>query len=466
MGCFSTIASRLLALLSLLSVCACAWPFPVELANTSFEQPDRNKPDVPLGYSTYASPGTTAKFLWDRETAHSGKVSLSIINDGPATGLWAPANVPCVPGIRYRVRVWVKTENARGRSGVSVRFRDDKGWLGAPVLQPDAVSGTNDWTQLEYEVLTPGAATNFTLFLSNTEGKGGQLWFDDLSVEDNLDEVLRTELPAIREKLTAAESSVGKSAMLARLNTAELHQWRDRTTSLLERVEALGKASGVTMDVRRELAAEWTSIRRFYQGIARLLGLSASLREWGRVSGSDHPSYLVGWQEAETRVWLREQPIALRISQTENLRAVKGEVAATQIVVAAIDKPLEEVRVTVGTLRGSGGSFPPDSATVHPVGFVHLTRPAGLSEGYPQEASHVGWWPEILLENFPFEVASGDSQPVWLSVRVPRSVKAGIYSAPVTIASRNAPVVKLALQVEVADYELPRAWSFRKCLLT
>lgn len=171
MGCFSTIASRLLALLSLLSVCACAWPFPVELANTSFEQPDRNKPDVPLGYSTYASPGTTAKFLWDRETAHSGKASLSIINDGPATGLWAPANVPCVPGIRYRVRVWVKTENARGRSGVSVRFRDDKGWLGAPVLQPDAVSGTNDWTQLEYEVLTPGAATNFTSFSPTPKAK-------------------------------------------------------------------------------------------------------------------------------------------------------------------------------------------------------------------------------------------------------------------------------------------------------
>ena len=451
-------------LLCLIAVAAPAGAFPIAVRNPGGEDADPARPEMPLGYSTYASPGTTARFVWDRAAAHTGKASLSTLNEGPATGLWSPDPVPCVPGVEYRVSVWARTENAAGRTGVSVRFRGSEGWASPPLQQPDALAGTRDWTHLAFGVTPPEGATSLVIFLSNTEGKGGRVWFDDLTVEDNLDTLLLDQLPRILAKMAAAGALGGKSPALRRLDPAALREWRGRAGRLLDRVRPLAGKADVPAETRKELAGEWQEVSRFYRGVARDVGLAALLQEWAGASGQKDPPYLAGWQDAETRVWLRDQPIALRPARAERLLAAKGEVAAAQVVVAATGAALQKVRVSVGTPRGPAGALPANTVAVHPVGFVHLTRPAGLSEGYPHESEQAGWWPEILLDDFAFDVAAGDSQPVWLTIRVPRDAPAGTYAAPVTLAPANATPTTLTLQVEVADCSLPRAWAFKNIL--
>jgi len=133
------------------------------------------------------------------------------------------------------------------------------------------------------------------------------------------------------------------------------------------------------------------------------------------------------------------------------------------VVIVATGGGLKNVNVTVGRLDGPGSGIPSENIEVSPVGFVRLTRPNGFGE-YPVESTYAGWWPEILLKNFGFDVAVGDSQPVWLSIRIPREASAGVYRTDITVAPENMPKVSLSLEVEVVDYELPRTWHFRNSL--
>lgn len=438
--------------------------FPVSVPNPGFETPDPNRPEMPLGYSTYASPGTTAEFIWDRTVAHSGRASLSIRNQGPGTALWQPAPVPCIPGLQYRIAVWARTQDTAGRVGVSVRFRDAHGWVSPPVMQPQTIAGTRDWTRLEYLVTAPALSTSFALFLSNTEGAGGQVWFDDLEVADDLDGAVLRELPGILEQVEAALALAARRPGALGLDVQALREWQERLTDLLARVRAVAGRDDLPAEEHARLAEEWTAARAFHGQVARQLSLAGLQTRWVQATGEDEPPLMVGWQDAETRVWLRDRPISLRMAPTERLLAVRGEVAATQIVVAALGKPLEDVRVSVGTLRGPAGTLPEGTVAVHPIGFVHLTRPAMVAEGYAHESMQPGWWPEILLENMAFAVAAGDSQPVWLSVTVPRDAAPGVYAAPVTITPANAPPVTRTLEIEVADVTLPETWHFRNIM--
>ena len=41
-----------------------------------------------------------------------------------------------------------------------------------------------------------------TIFLTNREGNGGQVWFDDLLIENNFEEIIDLELPKIISAFT------------------------------------------------------------------------------------------------------------------------------------------------------------------------------------------------------------------------------------------------------------------------
>ena len=81
-----------------------------------------------------------------------------------------------------------------------------------------------------------------------------------------------------------------------------------------------------------------------------------------------------------------------------------------------------------------------------------------------REVNYLGWWPDPLLPNFAFDVESGTTQPVWLSVRVPRVCAAGEYTGTVTISPANAAAFEVKLAITVWDFALPEVWHFRNLL--
>lgn len=436
--------------------------FPVAVPNGSFESADPARPELPRGYSTYVSPGTTAQFAWDRTVAHTGRASVRIESRGPQTALWQLSGVTCLPGLRYRLRVWVKTREAKGQVGLAVRYRDARGWVSSPMMQPDAPSGaTRDWTELTYWSQAPGAAISMVVFLSNREGAGGTVWFDDLSLDDDLDEVVTARLPEMLDRLAWAASPAAK-AVPERVKPAEAADWAKRGAALLERVRPL-RGKVVEEAERRVMAGEWTAILAYYRGVERELGLARLTAEWGRVTNQVAPDLLLGWQDDVTRVWPRQVATSFHPARRWRVLAVKGEVAAAQLVVAAPSQALRAVRIEAGELRSEAGRIAAEQVTISPIAAVQVTRP-DLSTFYPLEVMEPVWCPEILLPNHSFEVAAGDSQPVWISVAVPRSAAPGSYVCPMTVRSDGAQPQDLFLEVEVADVALPETWHFRNIL--
>lgn len=195
----------------------------------------------------------------------------------------------------------------------------------------------------------------------------------------------------------------------------------------------------------------------------REVGLHATRKEWISRSGIVDSPLTAGWADDTVRIWLRDLPISFRPEPKERLLAVKGEAVAVQLVIVAAKKTLTQVSVTVEGFRGARGEAVSVRSTIHPVGFVHLTRP-NLSGPDRVETAYKGWWPDILLDNFPFDVSCGDSQPVWISIEVPRNLDPGLFTTQVRIIPKGEAAVTMALEVEVADYELPRVWHFKNMM--
>jgi hypothetical protein len=170
-------------------------------ANPSFETLDQHG-QWPLEWS-----GDRQVFSLCRETVRSGDAALRFANDDPQRYRLATQRIELRPGAKYRICVWVKTEDLRGdESGatVCVEWRDQQGqWLGG--VYPSGVKGTRDWTRIEAVARLPQEARDFTLSCYVRRGMTGTAWFDDVQVVQLADPPLRTMLlaPVYRGRISA-----------------------------------------------------------------------------------------------------------------------------------------------------------------------------------------------------------------------------------------------------------------------
>ena len=141
-----------------------------------------------------------------RQTARSGEAALRFSNDDPQRYRLASQRIALEPGGKYRISVWVRTEDLRGdESGatVCVEWRDQQGqWLGG--VYPSGVKGTRDWTRVEAVTRLPQEARDFTLSCYVRRGMTGTAWFDDVQVVRLADPPLRTMLvsPVYRGRIS------------------------------------------------------------------------------------------------------------------------------------------------------------------------------------------------------------------------------------------------------------------------
>ena len=144
------------------------------IPNASFEQDANGKPK---GWRTEKW-GGEANYEY-ANVGRTGKRSLLVSSDKGADAAWS-INVAVEPWSTYRLSGWIKTENveAKGARGALLNLHN---------IQPaatKALTGTNDWTQVETTFETQETdGVQINCLLGGWGQATGKAWFDDLRLE-------------------------------------------------------------------------------------------------------------------------------------------------------------------------------------------------------------------------------------------------------------------------------------------
>lgn len=142
------------------------------------------------------------------------------------------------------------------------------------------------------------------------------------------------------------------------------------------------------------------------------------------------------------------------------LKAARNEFEAFQLVVTASSGALSGVDVNVSDLRDAhGNTISADQIMIYNQAYINVATVSTLQGA-------TGEWPDALIPKkdayfgevrnaFPFSVASGRNQPVWIEVYVPSTAAAGVYTGSATVtASGRSPVI-VPIQLTVWNFTLP-----------
>ncbi len=147
------------------------------------------------------------------------------------------------------------------------------------------------------------------------------------------------------------------------------------------------------------------------------------------------------------------------------ITCARGEKEPLQIAIRS-GRAIRGVQPSVGPLVGPGGATL-SGAEVGVVGYVPIDH---VSNYYSDQTpayfrklpgsgsgsdGWAGWWPDPLLPVAQFDLEAGQTQPIWLTVSVPRGAPAGDYRGRVTLSSGGRVVGALPFTVHVWNFEIP-----------
>jgi Domain of unknown function (DUF4091) len=168
-------------------------------------------------------------------------------------------------------------------------------------------------------------------------------------------------------------------------------------------------------------------------------------------------------------------------SETQaNLWAARGEYESFQIVANGGSKGLKDVDVKVSDLQGPDGQvIPKTSFTLYREKYQHVTSSSPNWKGSNQPMAP-GWYPDALipftdpdtgkplsgaqLTAVPFDLKSGNNQPIWVDLLVPRTAKAGKYTGTYTVTSTEGNTTG-QVNLTVWNFTLPVAPTLKSSFL-
>jgi hypothetical protein len=216
----------------------------------------------------------------------------------------------------------------------------------------------------------------------------------------------------------------------------------DRTRGEAERVLAVAR------DAKRWAAgsrADWERVAT----IAERLEVRSSRLRLRSLTSDPRAGYATG-VETPLRKLRPDAPYRGPVGLPAEVWLCRNEYEPVQIVVLALERALQRVRVRATELVGPGGArIREDHVALNLVGFVHTRRPA-----YPVE--YVGWYPDPLLDLEPFDVNPDGLQPIWVTVSCPATAPAGDYVGEIIIKPDNAAETRVPLIAHVWDFALPK----------
>ena len=146
--------------------------------------------------------------------------------------------------------------------------------------------------------------------------------------------------------------------------------------------------------------------------------------------------------------------------------AWKNEKVSAEAVLWAFED-LSNVSFKVSALKTAKGNvIPPSAISVHFVSFV-------IADTYDHSGGDCalrqkGQWPVInvadrLDNDAPVNVSGKTSQPVWVSVKVPKDAATGIYKGVATVTADDMSPLELPIMLKVGTYALPdpSEWKFQ-----
>jgi len=458
---------RLVSVIVLLGLPGAALALPVTIPNPGAERVHPERADRPADVSVWTSDKVDASFFRDTSVKRSGEASFHTVNRGRGDAPKGAAQSALLiivgdvlPGLTYNVTGYIKTQDLEGEAGFAVRLKSSKGWLDASPQQ-EVVKGTNDWTKITASFTAPDGATQYNLFL--IVRYRGEAWFDDIEMRDNLETWSAARFSERDKELSRlAADARALSPEPPQEDLERLTAGAAKAKKLLDQSRKLSPQQNLAFKARRRFIDEAAALDRLILQYSRTLSVQKILEQDRAAQGADVP-FIAGFAPSTVHVFLEDLPVDIEITKEKKMLAVRGETECVQLVILPHEQDLREVRVSVSDLTGDVETIPASALSVKPVGFVKTEILAGANP-YPREYDYTGWWPDPILENFPFDVAKGESQPVWIEVHVPREIPAGVYRGTIEIAAEGGSGRTLALAVEVAGVTLPETWRFGNLL--
>jgi hypothetical protein len=166
----------------------------------------------------------------------------------------------------------------------------------------------------------------------------------------------------------------------------------------------------------------------------------------------------LSFQSSVTKVF-QDEP-SPGTTATEKVSMARGEYQSFQLLVAAQGNDLHDVTVKAGPLvsrkAARGGAEIQVSLSL--VGYV-LTHADDRRPWH--KITKIGWWPDPLLPNRPFDLTAGETQPVWVTVRAPVDTAPGTYTGKLAVMEGHRRVAQRSYQVEVFNVTLPKKQVLR-----
>lgn len=140
-------------------------------------------------------------------------------------------------------------------------------------------------------------------------------------------------------------------------------------------------------------------------------------------------------------------------SNTCRLTAAQGEYESAQICVRSGEQ-IRKLRLTLSALQSDAAVIPAEAVSWNPVGYVPLPKntPNTPSEELccvaPTEV------PDPLLPPEPIDVEANATQPLWLTLHVPRDAVPGDYSGRVTV-EWDSGQAEVAISLRVWPFAIP-----------
>ncbi len=148
------------------------------------------------------------------------------------------------------------------------------------------------------------------------------------------------------------------------------------------------------------------------------------------------------------------------LRHTVEIKAARNEFEPFQVVLRAEGQELDGVDVDVTDLRGPSGIIPAKTSVfIYLENYLNLSKPSSIEGG-------IGEWPDPLVPRtdaytherrnvFPFKIAKGRNQPVWIEVYVPPNTAPGTYKGAVQVSIAGARRFSVPLDLKVWNFDLP-----------
>lgn len=159
------------------------------------------------------------------------------------------------------------------------------------------------------------------------------------------------------------------------------------------------------------------------------------------------------------------------------LYTAKNEYETFQIVIKApSSNSLSNVNVDISNLTGPGGAVIKSSnITLYREHYLYVTQGTKTHSSGGNRPLGPGWYPDALIpfvnpntgadltgrfDAAPFNVNSGENQPIWVDVFTPSNTPAGQYNGNITVTS-NQGSVNLNINLSVWNFTLPKIRSLK-----